>query len=200
MSVAVEQVAQPVATVVEHRPWWQRRSLLSGVIVATMLILYFALRTEYPWPSSLQWSSLGDHLDSFQSWLIDHRNADHPNVIFRVFNGFATFLDDIVSWLTRLLQWLTWPGATVAVVAIIWRFGGIRAAAWVLAAFFSFALFGLWEESIQTLALMLAAVLLSLLVGIPLGILAGRSDRFARAITPVPVSYTHLTLPTICSV
>ena len=185
MSVAVEQVAQPVATVVEHRPWWQRRSLLSGVIVATMLILYFALRTEYPWPAGLQWSSLGDHLDSFQSWLIGHRNADHPNVIFRVFNGFATFLDDIVSWLTRLLQWLTWPGATVAVVAIIWRFGGIRAAAWVLAAFFSFALFGLWEESIQTLALMLAAVMLSLLVGIPLGILAGRSNRFARAITPV---------------
>ena len=67
MSVAIEHVAQPVATVVEHRPWWQRRSLLSGVIVATMLILYFALRTEYPWPTSLQWSSLGDHLDSFQS-------------------------------------------------------------------------------------------------------------------------------------
>jgi len=185
MSVAVEQVAQPVATVVEHRPWWRRRSVLSAAIVGAMLILYFALRTEYPWPSGLQWTSLSTHLDSFQSWLIDHRNADHPNVIFRAFNGFATFLDDIVTWLTHLLQWLTWPGATVAVVAIIWRFGGIRAAAWVLAAFFSFALFGLWEESIQTLALMLAAVLLSLLVGIPLGILAGRSDRFARAITPV---------------
>jgi glycine betaine/proline transport system permease protein len=185
VSVAVEQLAQPVATVVEHRPWWRRRSVLSAAIVGAMLILYFALRTEYPWPNGLQWTSLSTHLDSFQSWLIDHRNADHPNVIFRAFNGFATFLDDIVSWLTHLLQWLTWPGATVAVVAIVWRFGGIRAAGWVLTAFFSFALFGLWEQSIQTLALMLAAVLLSLLVGIPLGILAGRSDRFARAITPV---------------
>ena len=37
----------------------------------------------------------------------------------------------------------------------------------------------------QTLALMIAAVTLSLLVGIPLGILAGRSTRFERAITPV---------------
>jgi glycine betaine/proline transport system permease protein len=37
----------------------------------------------------------------------------------------------------------------------------------------------------ETLALMLAAVGLSLLVGIPLGIVAGRSDRFRRAITPV---------------
>ena len=44
---------------------------------------------------------------------------------------------------------------------------------------------GLWEESIQTLALMTAAVLLSLAVGIPLGIVAGRSERFYRGVTPV---------------
>ena len=37
----------------------------------------------------------------------------------------------------------------------------------------------------ETLALMLAAVGLSLLVGIPLGIVAGRSDRFQAAISPV---------------
>src|SRR5262249_47556343 len=126
LSVAVEYVA-PAPAAVEHRPWWQRRSLLSAVIVAVMLILYFALRGEYPWPTSLQWNSLGPHLDSFQSWLLDQRNADQPNVIFRAFNGFATFLDDIVTWLTNLLQWMTWPGATVAAVAIVWRFGGIRA-------------------------------------------------------------------------
>ena len=37
----------------------------------------------------------------------------------------------------------------------------------------------------QTLALMLVAVALSLAVGVPLGILAGRSDRFNARITPV---------------
>ena len=65
------------------------------------------------------------------------------------------------------------------------RFGGRRAALIVLAAFASFAAMGLWEQSMQTLALMLAAVALSLLVGMPLGVLAGRSDRFQRTITPV---------------
>ena len=43
---------------------------------------------------------------------------------------------------------------------------------------------GLWEQSIQTLALMLAAVTLSLAIGMPLGILAGRSPRVHRTITP----------------
>ena len=48
-------------------------------------------------------------------------------------------------------------------------------------AFVSFALMGLWEESIQTLGLMLAAVLLSLAIGIPFGVLAGRSRGLPRA-------------------
>jgi glycine betaine/proline transport system permease protein len=184
VSAAVDYVA-PVAIAVEHRPWWQRRFVLSGAIVGLMLVLYFALRGEYPWPASLQWNSLGPHLDNFQSWLIDQRNAEHPNVVFRAFNGFAGFLDDLVTWLNNLLHWLTWVGTTVAGVAVVLRFGGVRAAAWVLGAFASFALLGLWEESIETMSLMFAAVLLSLLVGMPLGVLAGRSDRFARAITPV---------------
>jgi glycine betaine/proline transport system permease protein len=185
MSAVAEQLAQPAATVVEHRPWWRRRSVLSASVIGAMLILYFALRTEYPWPSGLQWNSLGEHLDSFQSWLIGQRNADHPNVAFRIFNGFATFLDDIVGWLDQLFHWLTWIGTTVAVVAVVLRYGGLKAAGWVVAMFFSFAFFGLWDESIQTVSLMLAAVMLSLLVGIPLGVLAGRSRRFARVITPV---------------
>jgi glycine betaine/proline transport system permease protein len=184
LSVAVE-VATSAAGVVEHRPWWQRRLVLSGAIVGLMLVLYFALRGEYPWPGSLQWNSLGSHLDNFQAWLLDQRNATHPNVVFQAFNGFATFLDDLVTWLNNLFHWLTWVGTTVVGVAVVVRFGGVRGAAWVLGAFASFALLGLWEESIQTLALMFSAVLLSLLVGMPLGVLAGRSDRFARAITPV---------------
>ena len=56
---------------------------------------------------------------------------------------------------------------------------------WALAAFVSFAALGLWVESMQTLALMLAAVGLSLLVGIPLGILAGPLRPLPAGITPV---------------
>ena len=79
----------------------------------------------------------------------------------------------------------TWVGTLAAAVLIVLRFGGWRAALIVLAAFASFALMGLWEESVQTLALMLAAVPLSLGIGMPLGVAAGRSPRVHRAITPV---------------
>jgi len=170
---------------VEHRPWWRSRVTLSAAIVGVMLVCYFALESEFPWPASLTWNTLPTYLNDFQTWLVDSRNAQSPSLVIRAFNGFADFLDSLVNWFTSFLDWMTWIGVSVAGVLVSLRFGGLRASAWALAAFVTFAVSGLWVESMQTLALMLAAVGLSLLVGIPLGVLAGLSDRFARAVTPV---------------
>jgi glycine betaine/proline transport system permease protein len=150
-----------------------------------MLVCYFGLKGQYSWPGRLTWTTLPTHLNDFQTWLVDQRNAESPSVVIRTFNGFASFLDDLVTWLTRLFGWMTWIGASVVGVLVALRFGGRKAAIWAVGAFATFALSGLWTESMQTLALMLAAVTLSLLVGIPLGVAAGRSDRFNRSITPV---------------
>jgi glycine betaine/proline transport system permease protein len=182
-TVAAETVrATPV---VAHRPWWRGKLVQVGAIVALMYVAYRLWTLEYPWPDSLRWDALPVHFDDFQTWLLDQRNAANPSFVFAVFDGFATFVDDLVGWFNRLLLWLTWVGTTAAGTLVALRFGGWRAAAWIGGAFASFALLGLWEASMQTLALMLAAVGLSLLVGIPLGILAGVSNRFERAITPV---------------
>ena len=184
MSIVTEAVGGARA-VPDRRPWWRSRLVLSVAIVGAMLVAYFGWKTQFGWPSWLTWSSLQGHLDSFQTWLLDQRNADHPNIVFRLFNGFASFLDNLVTWLTNALLWFTWIGTTVVGTLIVWRFGGRRAALVILSAFVSFALVGLWEQSIQTLALMLAAVFLSLAIGVPLGVAAGRSDRFDGFITPI---------------
>ena len=183
MSVAAEPVA-PV-TVLEHRPWWRGRLVWTAAIVAVMYVGYRALRTDYPWPGSIAWNTLQFELDDFQGWVIEQRTAVDKSFVFAIFDGFRVFVDNLVEWLTRFLFWLTWIGTTVAGTLVVWRFGGLRAGAITLGAFASFALLGLWETSMQTLALMLASVALSLLVGIPLGIAAGRSAGFQRAITPV---------------
>jgi glycine betaine/proline transport system permease protein len=153
-------------------------------IVVLMLIGFVVFRDEFGWPVSLTWVELPERLDSAQTWLLDERTAESPNIVFAIFDGFRALAEWLVTALTDLLLWLTWVGTIAAGVLIVLRFGGWRAALIVLAAFVSFALMGLWEESMQTLALMTAAVLLSLVVGVPLGVIAGRSDRFYRAITP----------------
>jgi glycine betaine/proline transport system permease protein len=192
-TVAAESV--PAPQVVVHRPWWRGKLVQVAAIVALMYLAYrlWGLTTDadgdevvrFPWPAGLTWNALPAHLDDFQTWLLDQRNAENPSFVFAIFDGFATFVDNLVDWFDRFLLWLTWIGTTVAGTLLALRFGGWRAAVWVLAALASFALMGLWEESMQTLSLMLAAVGLSLLIGIPLGIVAGLSDRFLRAITPI---------------
>jgi glycine betaine/proline transport system permease protein len=183
MSVAIERVAA-APSIAEHRPWWRGRLFWTALIVALMYIGYRAVGAEYPWPGSLTWNTLSGKLDNFQAWVIDRRTATDKGVVFAIFDGFRIFTDNLVEWLSRLLLWLTWIGTTVGGTLVVWRFGGVRAGAIALGAFASFALLGLWESSMETLALMLAAVALSLLIGIPLGIGAGRSVKFQRAITP----------------
>ncbi len=180
-------VAETVRTtpVVVHRPWWRGKLVQVGAIVALMYVTYRVWALDYPWPNDLVWNSLSLHLDDFQTWLLTERGKEDTSLVFTVFEGFSNSIDHLVDWFDRLLLWMTWAGTTVAGTLLVLRFGGLRAALITLFAFATFALTGLWEQSMQTLALMLVAVALSLVVGMPLGILAGRSRRFKRTITPV---------------
>jgi len=166
-------------------PWWRGRPVKVAAIVGLMVIIYRAFGLDYPWPTGLTFTSLSAHLDDFQAWLIAQRTAEDTGLVFTIFNGFRVFLDNLVLWLDQFILWLTWVGATLAGTLVGWRFGGRRAAAIVFGAFASFALLGLWEASMETLALMIASVGLALVIGVPIGIAAGRSDRFQRAISPV---------------
>jgi glycine betaine/proline transport system permease protein len=166
-------------------PWWRGKAGAAALVVLAMLVAYFRWKNHWAWPAALTWNSLSPHLDRFQVWLSDNRNLPHPNIAFRIFNGFANFLDHLVAWLTRLFYFLKWTGTATLGTLIVLRFGGRKAALGTLIAFASFATLGLWDQSVQTFALMFAAVGMSLAVGMPLGVLAGRSSRFNRAITPI---------------
>jgi len=177
--------AAPAVAIPAGRPWWRGRpGLVVGVVLA-MLIVFYGWKSTLSWPNSLVWNSFPRDLDRFQTWLSDSRSAADPSFVFAIFNGFATFLDNLVSWLTTFFQKLTWVGTAALGTLVVARFGHWKQALGVLAAFASFAAMGLWEQSVQTFALIFAAVGLSLLVGMPLGVIAGRSERFLRFLTPL---------------
>ena len=179
-----ETVVRP-APLIAHRPWWRGKLVQVAAIVGLMYLAYRVWELEYPWPSSLVWNELSLHLDDFQTWLLTERGKEDTSFVFTVFEGFSTSVDHLVDWFNRFLLWLTWVGTAAVGALLVLRFGGVRAALITVFAFATFALTGLWEESMQTLALMLVSVGLSLAVGIPLGVLAGRSRRVNRALTPL---------------
>jgi glycine betaine/proline transport system permease protein len=182
--MAVAHAAERIV-VAAPRAWWRNRTVIVAVILGAMVVAFIGWRNDLVWPAALTWSTLGHYLDNFQTWLSNNRNVPHPSIFFRTFNAVSTFLDNIVGWLTSLFFKLTWVGTTVLGTLVVLRFGGRRAAVGTALALCSFAAMGLWDPAMRTFALTLASVGLSLLIGLPLGIWAGRSDRFQRAITPV---------------
>jgi glycine betaine/proline transport system permease protein len=182
VAVASGRLAAPAAFAPTSR--WRGKPAQVGAIVGLWLVAYFLLKGDFDWPTSLTWQELPRKLDDAQDWLLEQRTAENPNPFFAVLEGFRSLCEWLVTAFIDFFEWLTWIGTIAASVLLVGRFGGWRAALIVFFAFVSFALMGLWEESIQTLGLMLAAVLLSLAVGVPLGVLAGRRAGFHRAITP----------------
>ncbi|MGZ4334575.1 MAG: ABC transporter permease [Gaiellaceae bacterium] len=184
--MAASTIAASPVLVLEHRPWWRSRTTLVALIVAVMVVCHLTVSRTLSWPNSVVWHSLTHYLDNIQNWLAAESTKDHPNIAYRIIDGISGALDALVRWLYHLLSnWLTWPATTLLGGLLALRFGGRRAAAIMVASFAAFGALGLWDDSMQTLALMLVAVALSLLVGVPLGVVAGRSDRFYRMLTPM---------------
>jgi len=81
--------------------------------------------------------------------------------------------------------WLPWPLVLGLIGAGAWHLGGRRLAALTVALAASVMLVGFWVPAMMTLYLVTAAVILCILIGIPMGVLASRSDRLARIIMSI---------------
>ncbi|MEU5880635.1 ABC transporter permease subunit [Spirillospora sp. NPDC047279] len=122
-------------------------------------------------------------LTDVREWVDDNRNSS-PLFLY-VVNYVRLFIGNLFEALRSLLVFTGWPGLTAIAGALGLVFAGRRAALLAVAGVLSFGVLGLWDESVDTLALTVTAVLLSLAAGVPLGVLAGRSDRVRHAFDPV---------------
>jgi len=130
------------------------------------------------------WDTLiSDPVDAFQSWVRANRR-DHF-----LFTGFFNPLSDAVSWsltaVANFLKWLPWFVISAGVFAIVARtrqYG--KAVVATLAALYP-GIVGLWNVTMETLALMAIAVAICLLVGVPLGVVGAFRPGFRNAIRPV---------------
>ncbi|MFI7126488.1 ABC transporter permease [Nonomuraea sp. NPDC050153] len=118
-----------------------------------------------------------------REWIDDHRN-DNPLFLY-----FLNYIRLFVGWLYGLFQSvlyaLGWPGITGVMGALAWLAGGRRIGLAAVAGVSAFGFLGLWQSSVDTLALVAVSVLLSLVIGVPMGVWAGLSGRVRRVITPV---------------
>jgi glycine betaine/proline transport system permease protein len=93
----------------------------------------------------------------------------------------AYFLDNMEAFLLQV------PFAAFLLVLffLAWRAAGWRVGLFSVAAMFFIGLIGLWAQSMTTLAMIFTALVFNVMVGVPLGILAGRSDRVWTVLRPI---------------
>jgi glycine betaine/proline transport system permease protein len=158
---------------------WRRLALPAAVVVAICVVGAW-IGDEVPtWLDA----RVRPWVDDVYDWTVRHR-GDHW-LFTRVFEPIADVLvatNDAVLWVLRHLRW---PGVLTLVGLIGWRTGGTRAAIVGVLAMTGCGVLGFWDETMVTMALMLVAVALALLIGIPLGIVSGRSDRAERGLRSV---------------
>lgn len=121
-------------------------------------------------------------LNGVRDWVSDNRTVNP--VFLYVFGPLRAGIDLLLDAVTFVFDHLSWIGELAIGGALGLAFVTWRTALLVVGALLFIGVVGLWTETFQTLDLVLSAVALSLLVGIPLGILAGRNDRFMRALAP----------------
>ncbi|MFF3163881.1 MULTISPECIES: ABC transporter permease [unclassified Streptomyces] len=166
--------------VLRHRA--AAKLLLLAVVAAVLVPLVNARWGSASWPGALT-VDLAKPLASASDWVIDNRDS-HP--LFLYFFGYisnAVVLAVRAVYLTLLAA--GWAGVTAFGALVAWRVAGARLAAGTAAALLACGALGMWVPTMQTLALMVVAVLASVAVGALLGLAAGLSDRMDRALRPV---------------
>ena len=115
-------------------------------------------------------------VSQFVEWLVDNYRDFFQAIkwpVEKTLNGFDTGLNALPPLIVILL---------LAFVA--WWVSGKRLSIFTIVTMVIIGLLGLWEATMTTLAMVLSSVFFCALVGIPLGIWAGRSDAFEAGIRP----------------
>ena len=102
-----------------------------------------------------------------------------------LFESLSTAVTYALVYIENILKWVPWPAIVVGLALLSFAVGR-----WQLLAFTSFALLfvgfmDLWENTIDTIALMVVAVTISVLIGLPLGVLAARSQLADNLMRPL---------------
>lgn len=156
--------------------------LVLAVLAAVLVPVAHANWASGAWPHALT-VDLSQPLGRASDWIIDNRDS-HP--LFLYFLGhISNAVVVCVHAVYLVLLAAGWAGVTAAAGLIAWRVANVRLALTTVVALLVCGVLGMWVPTMQTLALMVVAVLASVVVGGLLGLAAGLSDRTDRALRPV---------------
>ena len=121
---------------------------------------------------------IADWADGIKTWAAENREVVQP---------VKWFVNDVIVAVEGIMQAIP-PVAMLGIIFVLaWQAAGIRVAVFVATClvFLGFSDPYAWGLAMTTLAVVTTAVVICVIFGLPLGLLAGKSDRFEIMIRPV---------------
>jgi glycine betaine/proline transport system permease protein len=158
-----------------------RRYLLIGGGIAAIAAVIVS-RQKLRWaefPEEWNWGdALADRVNDFSDWFID--------TFYDITQALKDFVTNVLlTPLQDLLAESPWFITGAAIVAIAYLLGGKRAAGATVLMLAIILGTGLWYDSMVTLAMTLLAAVMTMVIGVAVGVWMGRSRRVDAVIRPV---------------
>ena len=102
-----------------------------------------------------------------------------------LFDGLSTVVTYALVNIERALKWTPWPVVVVGLAFLSFAVGRWRLFIFTSLALLFVGFMGLWENTMDTVALMIVAVAIAVSVGLPLGVLGSRSRIADNLMRPI---------------
>ncbi|WP_237072778.1 ABC transporter permease [Pseudaestuariivita rosea] len=153
-----------------------------GLVIIPLTVYRFTVEGVSEWITDFPANP--DHYSDTARWLeavIDNAATSGSGM----FDGIVLMVRQVLDAISVALIGTPWPVVMAVIVVIAWRSAGPRVAIFTAAALAYIAFLGYWEIAMETVALVGAAVVLCIVMGIPLGIWFGKSRRAYSFAEPV---------------
>ena len=102
-----------------------------------------------------------------------------------LFKKLAAPIDATLDGLDTLFNFIPFPIVILIFAFFAWKTNGLKFAIFAALALISIDLVDLWKETMTTLAMIFTAVIFCMIIGIPVGIAASRSNLFETILRPI---------------
>ncbi|RAL26426.1 ABC transporter permease/substrate binding protein [Thermoflavimicrobium daqui] len=120
---------------------------------------------------------LAEWVDALISWMQTHFGG-----LFKVISG---IIEPIVAFFQGIFSVLPPLGTILLISLLTWWLTRLRIAIFSLIGLLLIDNLGYWDQSIETLSLVLTSAIISIIIGVPFGLWAGRSPTANKIISPI---------------
>ncbi|MBT2367798.1 ABC transporter permease subunit [Streptomyces sp. ISL-10] len=135
------------------------------------------------WPEA--WTfDISTPVNKAQGWITAHVSSGVP-----VLGGTETWSEQFTLWVLNPLRdglfWLPWWAVLLIVAGLAWLVGTWATALTATLAMSAIGVLGVWTKSLDTLSQVLAALVVTLVLGVLAGVVCARAGRLERWLRPV---------------